>query len=238
MSEPLLVVRGLKKSFGGVLAVRGVDLNLNAGELLCMIGPNGAGKSTLLNLLSGTVRPLAGTIHFAGQDMAGRHLHDYARMGIVRKFQVPCIFHEMTVRENLEVAQLGVRGRGYERDTLATVLTTIGLTGQADHSIAGSLAHGQKQWLEMGMTLMCRPRLLLLDEPTAGMSEDETGKTAAMLLQLKAKFPIIVIEHDMKFVRSLNSRTVVMHQGEIICEGRFADVENNELVRDVYLGRQ
>jgi ABC-type uncharacterized transport system ATPase subunit len=238
MSLPLLTARGLTMSFGGVHAVRNVCLNLDAEELVCIIGPNGAGKSTLLNLLSGMLQPLAGSIRFDGRDTVGLPVYEYARLGIIRKFQIPSLFREMTVSDNLEVAMLGVCERAFQGSSIGRVLDTIGLGGRAAGLIADTLSHGQKQWLEIGMALMCKPRLLLLDEPTAGMTTEETQKSAEMLLRLKEDFPIIVIEHDMKFVHTLNSRMIVMHQGEIVCEGSFAEVERNTLVRDIYLGRR
>jgi len=236
-SQALLSVRGLEMSFGGVRAVRDVDLDLEAGELLCVIGPNGAGKTTLLNLLTGDLKPLAGTITFSGRSMVGRPLHEYARLGIVRKFQIPNVFKEMTVRENLEVARLGVSDGRSGEGSVEEILELIGLKDQAEGVRAEELAHGQKQWLEIGMALMCRPKLLLLDEPAAGMSGQETQKLAEMLLGWR-RFSVIVIEHDMKFVRTLGSRTVVMHQGQIICDGDFPTVEQDPLVCDIYLGRQ
>ena len=143
----------------------------------------------------------------------------------------------MTPRDDLEVARLGAASRG-ENSSTDDILRLIGLTGVADSTIAGSLAHGQKQWLEIGMALMCRPKLIILDEPTAGMSREETDKTVDVVLGLKGKSAIIVIEHDMRFIRALNSRTVVMHQGKVIFEGTFSEIENNPIVRDIYLGRK
>ena len=226
MSEPLLVARHLEMNFGGVVAVRNVSFDLEDGELICIIGPNGAGKTTLIDLLTGTLQPLAGSILFEGRDIVGLPLYEYARIGIVRKFQIPAYFQWMSPRENLEVARLGVGDRGASADT-DEVLSMIGLAGLADVTIADALAHGQKQWLEIGMTLMCRPKLIILDEPTAGMSSEETDKTVEIVLGLKGKCAIIIIEHDMRFVRDLDTRTLVMHQGEVICEGSFSEVGND-----------
>jgi ABC-type uncharacterized transport system ATPase subunit len=237
MKGNLLSVSGLRMSFGGVKAVNDVDLKVDYGELLCIIGPNGAGKTTLLNLLTGTLRALSGTIQFAGRSMVGRPLHEHARMGIVRKFQVPNTFGKMTVRENLEIAQLGAGMGRFGGGNIDEVLEIIDLKSEADKTTADKLAHGQKQWLEIGMALMCRPKLLLLDEPAAGMTSDETKKLAEILLGID-QLSIVVIEHDMKFVRALNSRTVVMHHGQIICDSEFRNVEQDPLVRDVYLGRK
>lgn len=236
MTETLLSVRGLKMNFGGVRVVHDIDFELDWGELLCIIGPNGAGKTTLLNLLTGTLRPLAGTIQFAGRSMVGRPLHEHTRMGIVREFQIPNIFRAMTLRENLEVAQLGTGMGKVGGRSVDEVLEIIGLKNEEDKTIADNLAYGQKQWLEIGMALMCRPKLLLLDEPTAGMTTDETQKLAEMLLGID-QLSIIVIEHDMKFVRTLNSRTIVMHHGQIIRDSEFCNVEQDPSVCDIYLGR-
>lgn len=237
MSEPLLVARHLEMKFGGIVAVRNVSFDLEFGELMCIIGPNGAGKSTLTDLMTGKLQSLPGSLIFEGRDIVGLPLHEYARIGIVRKFQIPTYFQWMSPRENLEVARLGVGDRGASSDTDA-VLSMIGLVGLADVTIADALAHGQKQWLEIGMTLMCQPKLIILDEPTAGMSSEETDKTVEIILGLKGKCAIIVIEHDMSFVRALDARTLVMHQGDVICEGSFSEVGNDPKVRDVYLGRQ
>lgn len=230
-------VRHLEMNFGGVAAVCRVSFEMQAGELLCIIGPNGAGKTTLINLLSGAFKPVSGEIIFENQNVIGMPLHKFARLGIVRKYQVPSYFHSMTPRDNLEVARLGAAARG-ENSNTDDILKLIGLTAVADSTIAGSLAHGQKQWLEIGMALMCRPKLIILDEPTAGMSREETDKTVEIVLDLKGKSAIIVIEHDMRFIRALNSRTIVMHQGKVIFEGIFSEIENNPIVRDIYLGRK
>lgn len=224
-------------TFGGVVAVGDVDLVLEPGELLCIIGPNGAGKSTLLNLLCGAMRPLAGTIRLAGEDMVGRPMHQYARRGIVRKFQGASTFQWMTVRDNLLVAGLAVAtNSGGRMPDIDEVLQAIGLLPQGD-ALAEALSHGQRQWLEIGMTLMCQPKLLLLDEPTAGMTVEGSRTMAELILRLKGRFATVVIEHNMGFVERLDCRTLVMHQGQVICEGRFAELTKDPRVRDVYLGR-
>jgi len=237
MTEPLLVACGLRMNFGGVVAVQDVDILVESGELVCIIGPNGAGKSTLLNLLSGALKPLAGTIRFAGTEMVGRPMHQYARRGIVRKFQGASTFQWMTARDNLLVAGLGVAANSSGGlPDIGEALQTIGLLPQAD-TIAEALSHGQRQWLEIGMTLMCQPKLLLLDEPTAGMTVEGSRTMADLIQRLKGRFATIVIEHNMGFVERLDCRTLVMHQGQVICEGRFADLTQDSRVRDVYLGR-
>ena len=237
MSGSLLVARHLEMRFGGIVAVHDVSLELQKGELICIIGANGAGKTTLINILSGTLKPFAGSILFEGRNIVGLPLYQYARNGIVRKFQVPSYFQWMSPRENLEVARLGVGAKVADSE-IDRVLSLIGLAEVADITIAEALAHGQKQWLEIGMTLMCQPKLIILDEPTAGMSPEETDKTAEIVLGMRSKCSFIVIEHDMRFVRALNTRTLVMHQGEVICEGPFSEVANDPKVRAVYLGEQ
>jgi urea ABC transporter ATP-binding protein UrtD len=235
MSEPLLRTEALAKHFGGVTAVAGIDMSVAAGELRCIIGPNGAGKSTLFNMVAGTLRPSSGRIRFAGHDIAGRPVHAFSRLGIARKFQVPSLFPSMSVAENLDVA---ARRRATDRaERIASMLALLSLQDCASRP-AGTLAHGQKQWLEIGMALMADPLLLLLDEPTAGMTNEETGRTAQLLRDLKGRITIIVIEHDMRFVRALACPTTVMHQGRILAEGSFEAIERDEMVRDVYLGRQ
>jgi urea ABC transporter ATP-binding protein UrtD len=237
VTQALLDVSDLTMSFGGIAAVRGVSMSVQAGDLRCIIGPNGAGKSTVFNMLAGALQPTAGEIRFQGRSVVGRAVHEFARLGIARKFQVPSLFASLTVRENLDVAlHRGPQGR--ERDE--RIERMLGLLELADRAEAraGELAHGQKQWLEIGMALMTQARLLLLDEPTAGMGPEETQRTAKLLLGLRDKTTIIVIEHDMHFVRALACPTHVMHQGKIVAEGSFEEIERSELVRDVYLGRQ
>ena len=187
-------------------------------------------------MLAGTLRPAEGAIRFEGDNIVGLPIHRFARLGIVRKFQVPSLFESLIVRDNLEVA-----GRGMEASQRAARIEELtNLLGLADRAglLAGELAHGHKQWLEIGMALMARPKLLLLDEPTAGMTVEETQATAKLLLGLRGRTAIIVIEHDMRFVRAVGSRTMVLHQGRIIADGSFGEIERNATVRDIYLGRQ
>jgi ABC-type uncharacterized transport system ATPase subunit len=236
LSEILLSTFDLCRIFGGITAVAGVSLTVHAGEIHCIIGPNGAGKSTLLNMLCGTLAPTSGSIRFESRDLIGLPVFAFARAGITRKFQVPSVFETMTVSENLEIAL--PRRRLVDGPTrIAAMLDLLSLTPLADAK-AATLAHGQKQWLEIGMTLIAEPRLLLLDEPTAGMTPEETQRTARLLLSLGGSITMIAIEHDMSFVRALDCHTMVMHQGRVIAEGEFAAIERNETVRDIYLGRQ
>lgn len=237
MGEVLLHAENIQKHFGGVVAVNDVSLEILRGELRCIIGPNGAGKSTLFNLLCGMLRPNAGTIRFEGRDIIGLPLHAYARIGIARKFQVPSVFETMTVRANLAVSSLPKNKAHDDDERVDDILDMLSLARVAEIT-AGELAHGPKQWLEIGMALMSAPKLLLLDEPTAGMTKEETQLTANLLQSLIGETTIVAIEHDMRFVRALECHTMVMHQGRVIAEGRFGEIEANEMVRDVYLGRQ
>jgi ABC-type uncharacterized transport system ATPase subunit len=232
---PLMHASHLCKRFGGVVAVDDVSLSVSPFEVKCIIGANGAGKSTLFNMLCGSVHADSGSLEFDGQSISGLALHKFARRGIARKFQVPSVFDSLTVEENLRVAQAD-EGTGAANTHREEVLHRIDLIGIRRRK-AGVLAHGQKQWLEIGMALMSRPRLLLLDEPTAGMTADETLKTAGLILELANQTAVVAIEHDMNFVRALQCHTLVLHQGRLIADGTFSQVESNPLVRDVYLGR-
>jgi ABC-type uncharacterized transport system ATPase subunit len=236
MSTAFLEAENLSARFGGVMAVAGVSLTLGDQGITCIVGPNGAGKSTLFNMLTGTVRPTAGRVRLASHDMTGRRVESFARRGISRKFQTPSIFESLSVRHNIDIAQRRTPPAG-TRVRTAEILDLLGLSPQSE-AAAGSLAHGQQQWLEIGMALATNPKLMLLDEPTAGMSPHETQRTADLVLDLAMRIAILVIEHDMAFVRRLACRTLVMHQGRIIADGAFAEIENNQLVRDVYLGRR
>jgi ABC-type uncharacterized transport system ATPase subunit len=222
-----LRTEGLGRRFGGLVAVEDVSVIFAAGEVSCVIGPNGAGKSTLLNMICGAITPSSGRILFDGKPIEGLSRHAIARAGIARKFQVPSIFGSLTVAENLALA-----GEGDTQD----VMTRTGLYAERD-TRADVLAHGQKQWLEIGMGLIRQPRLLLLDEPTAGLSPEETRAVADLLLSLRGICTVVVIDHDMHFVRALSARTVVMHQGRLVAEGDFATIERDPMVRDIYLGR-
>ena len=236
MSVPLLYADDLQIRFGGVVVLQGVSLAIERGELCCIIGPNGAGKSTLFNMLAGTLRPAEGRIRFEGSDIIGLPVHRFARLGIVRKFQVPSLFDSLTVRDNLDVAGCGMEA-AQRNARIGELIGLLGL-GELSDIRAGELAHGHKQWLEIGMALVGGPKLLLLDEPTAGMTAEETRATADLLLGLRGRMAVIVIEHDMRFVRAVDSRTMVLHQGRIIADGPFSEIERDATVRDIYLGRQ
>lgn len=234
---PMLQARGVDVAFGGIHAVKQVTLDIGSAELLCVIGPNGAGKSTLLGVLSGSVRPNAGSLVIGGRSMVRRRAHEFARQGVIRKFQGTNVFQWLSVRDNLVVAGQGVEA---DRDQPAPepleILALTGLLARAD-DVAECLPHGERQWLEIGMALMCRPRLLLLDEPAAGMSLEGTRRMVGLLRKLARDMAVVVIEHDIGFVRQLACRTLVMHQGEVIKEGEFAEIERDEQIRHIYLGR-
>jgi ABC-type uncharacterized transport system ATPase subunit len=236
VTGPLLQANDLQIHFGGLVVLRGVGFTLASGELCCIIGPNGAGKSTLFNILAGTLQPAQGAIRFEGHNLIGLAIHRFARLGVVRKFQVPSLFENLTVHDNLQVAGRGLDA-AHRAARIEELLNMLGLVERAS-LVAGELAHGHKQWLEIGMALMVGPKLLLLDEPTAGMTAEETRATADLLLGLRGRIAIIVIEHDMRFVRAVDSRTMVLHQGRIIADGAFGEIERNSTVRDIYLGRQ
>ncbi|KRB32389.1 MULTISPECIES: ATP-binding cassette domain-containing protein [Mesorhizobium] len=234
MSDVLLQAENVGIRFGGLQALEGLNLTVRDKELCCIIGPNGAGKSTFLNVLTGTLRPSSGSVRLLGHDIAGLPLHRIARLGIARKFQIPSVFPNLSVEDNLKVARWGAPS---PLRPVGELLELVALTNRAA-TLAGELAHGQKQWLEIGMALAIEPRLLLLDEPTAGMTPQETMATAQMLLRLKGEFSIVAVEHDIRFVRALNCETLVLHQGRRLRSGPFHEIEADEMVRDVYLGRR
>lgn len=232
----LLQAEGVTIRFGGILAVADLNLSLDDAETVCIVGPNGAGKSTLLNALTGAVRPQAGSIRLDGEEMTGRPVKEFARRGIARKFQAPSVFGSLSTADNLDLALRQHVSRSIRSARIGQILGTIGLSEVGDRP-ASHLSHGQKQWLEIGMALVGEPRLVLLDEPTAGMGPEETILTALLLIKLAQRMAVIVIEHDMDFVRALACRTMVMHHGRVIASGPFQDIAEDPMVRDVYLGR-
>lgn len=229
---PVLRLDRVHKRFGNFAAVTDVSEVFAPGELICIIGPNGAGKSTLLNMICGTLPLTEGSIVFGDTAIDGRAPEAIAKLGIARKFQVPSVFESLAVIDNLRLA-----GGDAEGEWLEALLQKVHLASDRN-VLAADLPHGKKQWLEIGMALAMRPKVLLLDEPTAGLSVDETRDTARFLKELQGRVTVIVIEHDMAFVRELGARTIVLHNGSIIASGPFEAVENDETVRDVYLGRR
>jgi urea transport system ATP-binding protein len=251
-SEPLdtshkiiLYVEGVSVSFDGFKALNNLNLYIEEGELRCIIGPNGAGKTTMMDVITGKTKPDTGSVFFGQQiNLLEYSEHQIARGGIGRKFQKPTIFDALDVYENLELATEADKGvwnvltrvlNNQQKNHIDEVLTQIGLQ-DLRYKNAGSLSHGQKQWLEIGMLLMQSPRVLLVDEPVAGMTGEETEKTAELLTSLAGKHSVIVVEHDMKFVRSIAKRVTVLHQGSVLMEGTMDQVQNDPKVIEVYLG--
>ena len=241
----ILYLEDITVSFDGFKALNELTLYIEIGELRCIIGPNGAGKTTMLDVITGKTRPDYGTA-FYGQrlDLLRLSEPEIATLGIGRKFQKPTVFPYHTVFENLELAKAADKRvwptllhklSGEERDLLERNLELIGLTAQAQ-TLAGTLSHGQKQWLEIGMLLIQNPLLLLVDEPVAGMTKKETEATAELLTQLAGEHSVIVVEHDMEFVRSIARKVTVLHEGSVLAEGTMDAVQNDQKVIEVYLG--
>jgi urea transport system ATP-binding protein len=244
--DPLLYLDGVTVSFDGFKALNALSLVVGKGELRSIIGPNGAGKTTMMDVVTGRTRPDEGRVFFAGRiDLTRRDEAEIANLGIGRKFQKPTVFENLTAFENLELAQSGPRGawkalvaaldRGKARGIEAT-LERIGLADRR-FSPAGALSHGQKQWLEIGMLLMQDAALLLLDEPVAGMTDHETEETAKLVLGLAGERTVVVVEHDMEFVRALGAKVTVLHEGSVLAEGSIDHVQADPRVVEVYLGR-
>ncbi len=242
----VLYLDDISVSFDGFKALNKLSLTIDAGELRCVIGPNGAGKTTMMDVITGKTRPDAGTAFF-GQtiDLTRLSEAEIAQAGVGRKFQKPTIFEHHTVFENLELSMkadkrvrrtLFAKLSSEERDRIAGMLERIGLADGADR-IAGLLSHGQKQWLEIGMLLMQEPQLLLLDEPVAGMSDEETERTAELFLSLAGRHSLVVVEHDMAFIEEIARKVTVLHEGSVIAEGPMDQVHNDPRVIEVYLGR-
>jgi ABC-type uncharacterized transport system ATPase subunit len=238
---PLLEIRNVRRNFGGIVALDGVNLSLVVGGLACIIGPNGCGKTTLFNVVSGAVAPHEGEVWFRGENITGLAPHRVARKGIARKFQVPGIYPTLSVAENLEVP-LVARGaaRRRRRDDVERLHDLLGMVQLGDKAAvpAAELAHGEKQWLEIAMLLATDADLLLLDEPTAGMTISETERTADLVRRIsgEAGKTILAIEHDMHFVRRLECRVTMMMRGRVFREGSYAEVQADPEVRRAYLG--
>ncbi|CAM3304044.1 urea ABC transporter ATP-binding protein UrtD [Halomonas lysinitropha] len=244
---PILYLEDVSVSFDGFKAIDDLNLTIDDGELRCIIGPNGAGKTTMMDIITGKTRPDSGSVWFGSRhNLLTMNEPEIASLGIGRKFQKPTVFEALSVFENLELAMaadkrilptLTARMTGEVRDRIEEVLETIGLEALRNGP-AGILSHGQKQWLEIGMLLMQRPRLLLIDEPVAGMTEQEMERTAELLTGLagKGKQSVVVVEHDMGFVRSIAGTVTVLHQGSVLAEGSMDQVASDPRVIEVYLG--
>lgn len=245
----LLAAEGLNKNFSGFKAITDLSIYLTQGELRTVIGPNGAGKTTFLDLITGRTKPDSGTLKFEdSHDLLSKNEYEIYRLGIGRKFQTPTVYTDHTVYENLLLSLSGSRNvwqslfsklKPAEKERIDEILEIINLKEKAKWK-AGALAHGQKQWLEIGMLLAQDAKLMLVDEPAAGMTDEETHHTGELLLSLAGKHTIVVIEHDMTFVRQIakDGRVTVLHQGSVLCEGSVDYVQNNERVIEVYLGRK
>jgi len=247
----ILYLEDITVAFDGFKALNALSLSISVGELRCIIGPNGAGKTTMMDVITGKTRPDAGRAFFGSTiDLLRLRENEIVQAGIGRKFQKPTVFEQLTVFENLELALAADRGvrasalfrlNGEQIDRIGEILTLIHLKDSAQRT-AGLLSHGQKQWLEIGMLLMQDPKLLLLDEPVAGMTDEETERTAELFLTLEGNHSLVVVEHDMKFIGELTQgkatkKVTVLHEGSVLAEGTLAEVQANEKVVEVYLGR-
>ncbi|HTO63782.1 MAG TPA: ATP-binding cassette domain-containing protein [Bradyrhizobium sp.] len=237
MAAALLETRDLSMHFGGVKAVRNVNFALAEGELRCLIGPNGAGKSTFFKMLTGQLEPTHGQVLFRGQDISKAHAHEIARLGIGIKTQVPSVFDGLSVRENIWLAASRVNSKEYARRLVDEMLQRIGLVDAADR-LVGQLAHGQRQWVELGLVLSTDPELILLDEPAAGMTHEEVLKTAELVREINRSKALIVVEHDMQFIRMIAKQVTVFNQGSVLVEDTVDNIMRNPQVRDIYLGKQ
>jgi urea transport system ATP-binding protein len=246
VTRSALYLDGISVSFDGFKALNNLSVELAAGELRAVIGPNGAGKSTMMDVITGKTRPDQGTALFLGRhDLTLLDETQIANLGIGRKFQKPSVIETLTVWENLELALAGNRSpwrsilqilHSQDRRSMTEVASRVGLADALDQ-LGGALSHGQKQWLEIGMLLLQEPKVLLVDEPAAGMTDAETLKTAELLKSLAGEHTVMVVEHDMEFVEALGCKVTVLHEGHVLAEGSLSHVSSNNEVIDVYLGR-
>lgn len=245
MNATILETENLTVSFDGFKAINNLNFNMDAGELRVIIGPNGAGKTTFLDVITGKVQPTEGNVRFKGKNVKRLSEHQVARLGIGRKFQTPRVYLNLTPRENLELtcnrnknvfSTLFQHPPSTERNTIAGLLETIGLVAKSDLP-AALLSHGEKQRLEIGMLVAQSPDLLLVDEPVAGLTDEETEQVGELLLALAESHSIMVIEHDMEFVRQIARKVTVLHQGSVLCEGNIDEVQSDPRVIEVYLGQ-
>mgnify|MGYP000014146441 CR=1 FL=1 len=243
-NKSALTIEEIGVDFSGFKAVDGVSMVVEEGELRVLLGANGAGKTTLMDLVSGKTKSTQGRVFVEDTEITNREEHEIARAGIGRKFQIPSVFRDLTVRRNLEVAScltpgvfanLGFGFSAEDRDRVDEALELAGLRDQAGRR-AGELSHGQTQWLELAMLIVQNRKIILLDEPTAGMTQAETFKTSQIINGLKGRHTLVVVEHDMAFVREIAEKITVLHLGKVLAEGRIHDIERNEEVRRAYLG--
>ncbi|MEQ8307792.1 MAG: urea ABC transporter ATP-binding protein UrtD [Hoeflea sp.] len=242
----VIEIKNLQKNFDAAKVINDFSMSVIEGTLCCLVGPNGAGKTTTMDLITGRLKPTSGEVIFRGDVISGDNEQNIARRGLGRKFQIPSIFKEMTVAQNLEVAyslEVGALRNLFSfsnpqcDERIEEVADMVGLSDRLSIT-AGTLSHGETQWLEIGMVLMQDPAVLLLDEPVAGMTEQEIAKTAEILNELKKKKTLIVVEHDMGFVRDIADIVVVMHMGSLLAQGTIEEIEKDQRVRDVYLGTE
>lgn len=244
--QSLLYLNGVTKTFDGFKAINNLSLDIAPGELRAIIGPNGAGKSTMMDIITGKTRPDTGEVKFKDVvDLTRFDEADIANMGIGRKFQKPTVIESLSIWDNLDMALVGHRGiwqtlffklSDEQQHRIEEVIALIGLKEKA-HDLAANLSHGQKQWLEIGMLIIQEPEVLLVDEPAGGMTDTETMETAKLLKEISKKHSVIVVEHDMDFVRALDCHVTVLHEGSVLAEGDLETVSANQRVIEVYLGR-
>ena len=242
----LLKLENVSVSFEGFLALNNLNLSLQKGELRAVIGPNGAGKTTFLDVITGKVKPSKGDVLFKGTSLVGKKEHKIARIGVGRKFQSPRVFENLTVNENLEISLsqfsstiklIASKPSKNKLAELEKLLKIVNLSEQSEVK-AGSLSHGQKQWLEIAMLLGQKPSLMLIDEPVAGLTDEETELTADLLKSISGDNTVLVIDHDMEFIRRLESNVTVLNQGSVLCEGSMDEIQSDPNVIEVYLGKQ
>jgi urea transport system ATP-binding protein len=241
----LLEIRGLTTRVAGYTILNGLDFSIDENELRVVLGPNGAGKTTLISMISGQYRPAAGKIYFAGEDITGMAPDRIFQKGISRKFQVPNLYETLSVFDNVMISLQGARKvfrtlwrrvTAAEAERIWSILEFVGLENRAGDP-ADRLSHGERQWLELGMLIASNPKLLLLDEPTTGMTEDGKQRTAELIQRIARDHTVLLVEHDMHIVRQIAKRVTVLHQGQLLAEGPLAEVVENETVREVYLGK-
>tara|TARA_A100001035_G_scaffold92120_1_gene72043 strand:+ start:301 stop:1053 length:753 start_codon:yes stop_codon:yes gene_type:complete len=246
MQETLLNLKDVCVSFEGFLALKNLNLTLCKGELRAVIGPNGAGKTTFLDVITGKVKPTKGDVFFKGKSLVGKKEHKIARIGVGRKFQSPRVFENLSVQKNLEISVsqysstiklIANKPSEIKLEEIKKLMKVVNLSSQSEIK-AGALSHGQKQWLEIAMLLGQKPALMLIDEPVAGLTDEETELTADLLKSLSGENTVLVIDHDMDFIRRLESNVTVLNQGSVLCEGSMDKIQNDPRVIEVYLGKQ